>query len=101
MVFDGDRRIFPMCVISALEVKRLLHKGCEDYLTHVIDTSTLEVTLGSVPIVREFSNVFLEYLAGLPLDRELEFGIDLLPGSAPISIPPYRMARTELKELKT
>ena len=45
--------------------------------------------------------MFLEDLRGFPPDRELEFGIDFLPGSAPIFIPSYRMALTELKELKT
>ena len=90
-----------MCVISALKAKRLLHKGCEAYLAHVIDTSTLGVTLESVSIVREFSDVFLENLPRLPPDRELEFGIDLLLGSALISIPLYRKALAELKELKT
>ena len=101
LVFKGDRRILPACVISALEPKKLLHKGCEAYLAHVVDTLTLKMTLESVLIVREFSNVFLEDLIGLPLDRELEFGIDLLPGSTPIFIPSYRMALVELKELKT
>ena len=37
----------------------------------------------------------------MPPDRELEFGIEVLPGSTPISIPSYRMALMELKELKT
>ncbi|XP_070022085.1 uncharacterized protein [Nicotiana sylvestris] len=37
---------------------------------------------------------------GLPLEREIEFAIDLLPDTPPISIPPYRMDPTELKELK-
>ena len=36
----------------------------------------------------------------MPPDRELEFSIDLIPGSAPISQAPYRMAPSELKELK-
>ena len=67
----------------------------------MVETSTLEVTLESVPIVQEFSNVFLKDLPELPSDRELEFGINLLPGSVPISLPLYRMASTELKELKT
>ena len=67
----------------------------------MIDTSTSEVTLESVPIVREFSDVFLKDLPKLPLDRELEFGIDLLSGSAPISIPPYTMVSAQLKKLKT
>ena len=52
-------------------------------------------------MVCEFSNVFPKDLRGLPPNRKLEFGIELLPGSAPVSIPPYRMAPTELKELKT
>ena len=43
--FEGDCRVFPTCMISTLKEKRLLHKGCEAYLTHVIDTSTLNVTL--------------------------------------------------------
>ena len=98
--FEGDCGDFFTCVILVLEVKRLLHKGCEAYLAHVIDTSTLKVTLRSVPVVRKFSDVFLEDLPRLSSDKELEFGIDLLSGSAPISIPPYRMALVELKELK-
>ena len=90
-----------MCVITALEAKRLLHKGCEAYLTHVVDKSFSEVTLESVSVVWEFWDVFLEDLSSLPLDRELKFENELLPGSSPISIPPYRMASTELMELKT
>ena len=39
-------------MISALEAKRLLHKGCEANLAHVVDKSTLEVVLG----LREFSD---------------------------------------------
>ena len=57
--FVGDRSILPTCVISALEAKRLLHKGCEAYLAHVVDTSTLKVTLRSVSIVQEFLDCFL------------------------------------------
>ena len=99
--FKCDRKILTTCVISALEAKRLLHKGCEAYLTHVINKSSFEVTLDNVPIVCEFPNVFLKDLPGLPTDKELEFGIELLLGSAPVSIPPYKMAQAELKELKT
>ena len=79
----------------------MLHKGCEAYLTHVVNKSTPKVALDSVLIVREFPIVFSKDLLGLPPDRELEFEIELLSSSAPISIPPYRMAPTELKELKT
>ena len=41
--FVGDRRILPTWVISALEAWRLLLKGCESYLAHVVDTSVIEV----------------------------------------------------------
>ena len=50
--------------------------------------------------MREFPDVFPEDLSGLPPDREIEFSIDLLPGSSPISKAPYRMAPVELRELK-
>ncbi|XP_024018222.1 uncharacterized protein LOC112090644 [Morus notabilis] len=53
-----------------------------------------------IPVVDEFADVFPEDLPGLLPDREIEFGIDLIPGTAPISIPPYRMASAEMKELR-
>ena len=99
--FEGDRRILPMCVISALEAKKLLHKGCEAYLAHVIDKSPSEVTLDNVLVVCEFPHVFSKDLLSLPPNRGLEFGIELFLGLASVFIPPYRMAPTELKELKT
>ena len=48
--FEGDRKVLPMCVISTLEAKRL-HKGCEAYLAHMVDKSSLEVTLESMIVV--------------------------------------------------
>ena len=98
--FEGDRQILPTCVISALEAKRLLHKRCEAFLAHVIDKSKPEVTIESVPVVCKFSNVFPDDLPSLSSNRKLKFKIELLLGSAPISIPSYRMAPTKLKELK-
>ncbi|KAA0037571.1 ty3-gypsy retrotransposon protein [Cucumis melo var. makuwa] len=44
--------------------------------------------------------VFRDDLSGLPPDREIEFTIELLPGTTPISQAPYRMAPSELEELK-
>jgi hypothetical protein len=51
-------------------------------------------------VVRDFPDVFPKELPGMPPDTEVEFVIDLLPGTAPISKRPYRMAVEELKELK-
>jgi hypothetical protein len=51
-------------------------------------------------VVKDFSDVFPEELPGMPPDREVEFVIDLLPGTATIYKRPYRMSVEELKELK-
>ena len=45
-------------MISALETKRLLLKGCESYLAHVVDTLVTEIKLENVPVVCEFSDFF-------------------------------------------
>jgi hypothetical protein len=51
-------------------------------------------------VVRDFPNVFLEELLGMPPDREVEFVIDLLPGTTLTSKRPYKMSVEELKKLK-
>ena len=58
------------------------------------------VSLGDVLIVREYPDVFLEELPGMPPDRDVEFIIELKLGTAPIAKRPYPMAADELKELK-
>ena len=62
--------------------------------------SLKEVSLGDVLIVREYPDVFLEELSGMPPDRDVEFIIELKPGTTPIAKRPYPMAADELKELK-
>jgi hypothetical protein len=54
----------------------------------------------NIRVVRDFPDVFHEELPRMPPDREVEFIIDLLHGTAPISKRPYRMSVEELKELK-
>ncbi|XP_057476900.1 uncharacterized protein LOC130764616 [Actinidia eriantha] len=61
-----------------------------------------EVALDELPpIVCEYADVFLEDLPGLLPIRDIEFGIDLAPGTMLIFVLAYRMAPAELKELKT
>jgi hypothetical protein len=54
----------------------------------------------NIRVVRDFPDVFPEELPGMPPDREVEFVIDLLPRTAPISKWTYRMFVEELKGLK-
>ncbi|XP_059288811.1 uncharacterized protein LOC132042223 [Lycium ferocissimum] len=70
------------------------------FMVRVRDADAQTPTLQSVPVVSEFPEVFPDDLPGVPPDREIDFGIDLLPDTKPISIPSYRMAPAELKELK-
>ncbi|KAA3481032.1 maturase K [Gossypium australe] len=67
----------------------------------ILDTKVSEWKIESVPVVCEYSDEFPEELTGLPPIREVEFFIELVPGTSPISIASYRMAPTELKELKS
>ena len=57
-------------------------------------------SIEEVPVVCEYPDVFPEELLGMPPNRDLEFTIDLIPGTAPIAKRPYRMAVNELEELK-
>nr|XP_027082341.1 uncharacterized protein LOC113704657 [Coffea arabica] len=53
-----------------------------------------------MPIISQYPDVFPEELGSLPPEREIEFKVDLVPGTTPISKIPYRIAHAELKELK-
>jgi len=66
-----------------------------------METETPEVSLRDIPVVQEFLDVFSEEIPGMPLPREVEFCIDLIPEVTPISRAPYRMAPIELKVLRT
>jgi hypothetical protein len=65
-----------------------------------VSYATQVTPLHEIPVVCKFPNVFLEELLGLPLDRDVEFAIELIPGTALISRRPYLMPSNELAELK-
>ena len=56
--------------------------------------------MDEVPIVKEYPDVFPEELPGMPPEHDVEFLIELMPGSGPIAKRPYKMAVDKLKELK-
>jgi hypothetical protein len=62
---------------------------------------TIISSLDEIPVVCEYLDVFPDELPGMPPDRDVEFVIELQPGTAPISKRPYRMPPKELAELKT
>jgi hypothetical protein len=58
------------------------------------------IKLKDIPIICEYPEVFPDDLPGMPQDRDIEFVIELQPGTAPISKRPYRIPSNELAELK-
>ncbi|KAA3465687.1 DNA/RNA polymerases superfamily protein [Gossypium australe] len=100
VVMIGNRRDYLSNVVSALKAVKMVRKGCEACVVHLCALEAKKSIVGNVRTVKEYADVFPEELPGLPPDREVEFGIDLLPGTAPVSIAPCRMAPKELVELK-
>ena len=87
LVWEGDYISTLVWIIYFLCAKRMVSKGCLDFLAHLRDDTTQVPSIESVSIVREFLDVFLADLPGMPPDRDIDFCIDLDPGTRPISIP--------------
>ncbi|KAL5816180.1 hypothetical protein ACOSQ3_024558 [Xanthoceras sorbifolium] len=100
VIMVGDMRDYFSNVISVITTQKLIRKGCEAYLAHVVDSRRVNSSFQNIPTVCDFLDVFPEELLNLPPEREVEFVIDVIPGTIPVSITPYRMAPAELKELK-
>ncbi|XP_071926109.1 uncharacterized protein [Coffea arabica] len=97
---DIKGRLASSALISGIRVRKLLSRGVQGFLAFLINTPTDKLKVDDVHIVKEYSDVFPDELVALPPESEIEFKIDLLPGTSPISKTPYRMAPAELKELK-
>ncbi|XP_070032543.1 uncharacterized protein [Nicotiana tomentosiformis] len=97
---DVPREYLGTLVYMSTPARYMVEKGCLAYLAYIRDTTTEAPTIDSVLVVREFSDVFPSDLPGMPPDCDINFCIDLDPGTLPISIPPYRKAPKELKKLK-
>ena len=84
-----------------MQARRFLRKGCEAFLALVLDSKRGQVNLEDIPVIKEFPDVFLEELSGLPPEREVDMSNEVVQGTTPMSTAPYHMAPTELQELKT
>jgi hypothetical protein len=101
------------------EAKAVIHfaRGTVEFTSSKGETFEVEITVttstrpavflvdgkfvgSNIRVVRDFLDIFPEELPGMPPNREVEFVIDLLARTAPISKRPYRMFVEELKELK-
>ena len=101
VIVQGIRSSAMSNVIFAMQTRRLMRKGYETFLALILDSKRGQVDVEKIPVVREFPNVFPEELPSIPLEREVDLSIEILPGTTPISRAPYRMAPRGLKELKS
>ena len=100
VIVQGIRSSVMSNVILAMQARRFMRKGCETFLALIFDSKRGQGDVEKIPIVKEFLDVFLEELPCIPPKREVDLSIEIVPGTALISKAPYRLALSELKELR-
>ncbi|XP_028082292.1 uncharacterized protein LOC114283623 [Camellia sinensis] len=95
--FKGDRQDS----MTSMKRKTQWHDQLAGRITSLILNKEGQEKLELPRIVHEYVDVFPTELLGLPPTREIDFSIELQRGTTPISMAPYRMTPTELRELKT
>jgi hypothetical protein len=83
-------------VVTKLYLPKLEEGACHHLSVDDKESNPIE----AIKIVSEFPDVFPEELPGMPPERKVEFAIELIPGTAPISKRAYRVSGPELVELK-
>ncbi|KAK8918419.1 hypothetical protein KSP39_PZI022000 [Platanthera zijinensis] len=98
IVIKGIRPISHL-LLSCVQAVKAYEQGEELYII-CFEMEGAETSIIDIPVVRDFSDVFLEKLPGLPPTRDMDFRIQLVPGAKPISRTLYKMAPKELAEFK-
>lgn len=94
-VFYVATRLNLPYVITACKVQHFMSKGCEGFLASIsVNLEMPRPTLDGVEVVRSFPEVFPNDITGLPPVREVEFGIEIILRTTPMSKAPYRLAPT-------
>lgn len=84
-----------------MKPRRYITKGYTTFLAYVIDAKKEKKAMSDVPVVHDIPEVVLDELTRLPLERQVEFRINLFPGTMPIAKIPYSLAPTNMKEFVT
>nr|GEV78409.1 putative reverse transcriptase domain-containing protein [Tanacetum cinerariifolium] len=99
LIIRGNQSRTRLILISCIKTERYISRGYQVFIAQVMEKKSDEKRLENIPVVREFPDVFPEELPGLPLVRQVEFQIDLIPRAAPIPRTPNRLAPSEMQEL--
>jgi len=84
LVFEGVGVVPPPYLISSMKARRLIQKGSQAFLCSIVDTQVVPPSIEDIHVVNEFPDVFPDELPGSLVDREIEFCIDLNPGTRSI-----------------
>ncbi|GJY80391.1 putative reverse transcriptase domain-containing protein [Tanacetum coccineum] len=99
LIIRGDQSKTRLSLISCIKTERYISRGCQVFIIQVMEKKSDEKRLEDIPVVKEFPEVFPENLPGLPPVHQVEFQIDLIPGTSPVAQSPYRLAPSEMQEL--
>jgi len=98
LIFQGTAPPHSLFVLASLfPGQRTIKTGLLWALPETPSTAQL---IGVIPVVRDYPDVFPDELPGMPPVRDVEFRIDLKPGTQPIAMSPYRLSRPFQEELK-
>lgn len=93
LVIYGDKSSTNLRIISCIQAQKRLRKEYRAFLVHIVDTSQEVRDIWNIPEVHNFPNIFPEELPGLPPWCQVEFRIDLVPGTTQIAKSPVMSAR--------
>jgi len=86
--------------LTTKHLKQLMHDGIQMFSLMASLSIENQAVIDMLQVVCEFPEVFPDEIPDVPPEREVEFSIDLILGTKPVSMGPYRMSASELAELK-
>ncbi|GJR62216.1 putative ribonuclease H-like domain-containing protein [Tanacetum coccineum] len=101
LIIRGDQSKTRLSLISCIKTKRYISKGYQVFIAHVMEKKSDEKRLEDIPVVREFQEVFPKDLPGLPLIRQVEFQIDLIPGVTLLTSFSIQMLKSMFAAIET
>src|ERR1044072_4851987 len=88
-------------LVSTKQLKEFMKDETSVFLLMATLSVESQSVIANFPVVCDFPEVFPDEIPSAPPEREVEFSVDLVPGTRPISMAPYRMSASELAELKS
>ncbi|XP_076911803.1 uncharacterized protein LOC143569889 [Bidens hawaiensis] len=96
LIIQGEKPDRNLKIFSCKKARKPLRKQCYAFIAHVVDKKSEGKEIQDIPVIKYYPVVFPDDLLGLPLSRQVEFQIDLIPGANPIAKAPYRLAPSEM-----